>query len=165
MGNVESHPQPHMHRKLRLQRKKSVSALLRRKLSCISFTNSDDGSQSSGTIQVDCKGSFKEAKFSSPSLSYLELPPTPPELDDVHAAYLQFLRSYPEYLQTAAIDLLRKSDYTRLALSGEAYLDYMGGSLYPESLVKDHSNLLVRSIMGNTHSISNRSVSRVFGFS
>ena len=165
MGNIESHPQPHLNKKLRLQRKKSVPALLRRKFSCISFTNSDDGSRSSGTIQVDSKGSFKEATFSSPSLSYLDLPTTPPELDDAHIAYIQFLHSYPEYLHTAAIDLLRKSDYTRLALSGETYLDYMGGSLYPESLVKSHSDLLMRSIMGNTHSISNRSVSKVFDLS
>jgi molybdenum cofactor sulfurtransferase len=34
----------------------------------------------------------------------------------------------------------------------------MGGALYPESLVRVHTDFLSRSILGNTHSVSNRCV-------
>lgn len=32
----------------------------------------------------------------------------------------------------------------------------MGGAIYPESLIKVHTDFLNRSILGNTHSVSNR---------
>jgi hypothetical protein len=61
-----------------------------------------------------------------------------------------------EYRLTWILDTLRRTDYTRLERSGEAYVDYMGGALYPESLIRAHADFLNRSIMGNTHSVSNR---------
>lgn len=73
-------------------------------------------------------------------------------------AYKSFLRQYPEYKLTWLLDSLRKSDFKRLEKSGEVYVDYMGGSLYPESLVRMHSAFLQENILGNTHSVSNRSV-------
>lgn len=36
-------------------------------------------------------------------------------------------------------------------------MDFMGGSLYPESLIHVHTDFLSRSILGNTHSVSNSS--------
>ena len=73
-------------------------------------------------------------------------------------AYKSFLRQYPEYKLTWLLDSLRKSDFKRLEKSGEVYVDYMGGSLYPESLIRMHSAFLQENILGNTHSVSNRRV-------
>ena len=75
---------------------------------------------------------------------------------DSATAYESFLRQYPEYKLTWLLDSLRKSDFTRLERSGEVYVDYMGGSLYPESLVRMHSAFLQENVLGNTHSVSNR---------
>jgi hypothetical protein len=71
-------------------------------------------------------------------------------------AYGSFLKTYPEYQLTWILDTLRRSDFSRLALSGETYVDYMGGSLHPESLVQCHAAFLSKTVMGNTHSVSNR---------
>ena len=75
---------------------------------------------------------------------------------DAATAYKSFLRQYPEYKLTWLLDSLRKSDFQRLEKAGEVYVDYMGGSLYPESLVRMHSAFLQGNILGNTHSASNR---------
>lgn len=72
--------------------------------------------------------------------------------------YRQFVLTYPEYKLTWPLDNLRKSDYARLELAEECYVDYMGAALYPESLIRVHSNTLSRSIMGNTHSMSTSSL-------
>ncbi|KAF9649497.1 PLP-dependent transferase [Thelephora ganbajun] len=74
---------------------------------------------------------------------------------DSATAYKSFLRQHPEYKLTWLLDSLRKSDFTRLEKSGEVYVDYMGGSLYPESLVRMHSAFLQENVLGNTHSVSN----------
>lgn len=80
------------------------------------------------------------------------------------AAYRAFLKAHPEYQLTWIVDALRRSDFARLDRGagagstgggGECYADYMGGSLYPESLVRVHAGFLTRSILGNTHSVSN----------
>lgn len=75
---------------------------------------------------------------------------------DSATAYKAFLRLYPEYKLTWLLDSLRKSDFKRLEKSGEVYVDYMGGSLYPESLVRMHSAFLQENILGNTHSVNPR---------
>lgn len=67
-----------------------------------------------------------------------------------------FLAAYPEYAATMPIDLLRSTEYTRLQLSG-AYVDSMGGALYPEMLVRSHAAFLQNAVLGNTHSQSARS--------
>ena len=64
-----------------------------------------------------------------------------------------------EYKLTWTLDSLRRNDFGRLDRSGETYVDYMGGALYPESLITAHTEFLHRSILGNTHSVSNRWVS------
>ncbi|KAJ7496578.1 PLP-dependent transferase [Mycena latifolia] len=62
-----------------------------------------------------------------------------------------------EYRLTWILDTLRRSDYGRLETTGETYVDYMGGALYPASLIRAHTEFLNRSVLGNTHSVSNSS--------
>lgn len=71
-------------------------------------------------------------------------------------AYQSFLRVYPEYKLTRPIDALRQREYKRLKRSDGVYMDYMGASLYPESLIRSNATFLRRNILGNTHSISAR---------
>ncbi|KAI0669560.1 PLP-dependent transferase [Trametes maxima] len=83
---------------------------------------------------------------------------TPDIIEDVAAdAYKTFLKQYPQYQLTWILDALRRSDFARLDRNGETYVDYMGGSLYPESLIRVHTGFLQRNILGNTHSVSNTS--------
>ena len=78
--------------------------------------------------------------------------------EDFTFDYRQFVSTHPEYKLTWPLDNLRNSDYARLELAEECYVDYMGAALYPESLIRMHSNTLSRSIMGNTHSMSTSSL-------
>ncbi len=68
------------------------------------------------------------------------------------AAYADFVRRFPVYAETAAIDDLRASDYSRLDRLGHTYLDYTGGGLYADSQIRRHSELLAASVLGNPHS-------------
>ncbi|KAM5537953.1 hypothetical protein V8D89_008429 [Ganoderma adspersum] len=98
----------------------------------------------------------EKRSFDPPPVYALSTTPDIPE----HAAllaYKAFLKEYPQYQLTWILDALRRTDFARLDRSGEAYVDYMGGSLYPESLIQVHANFLQRSILGNTHSVSNSS--------
>ena len=63
-----------------------------------------------------------------------------------------FISHYPEYSHTVALDKLRDEDYSRLDRNHEVYLDYTGGSLYAESQVKIHHQLLLEKVFGNPHS-------------
>ncbi|KAJ7686061.1 hypothetical protein B0H17DRAFT_1160691 [Mycena rosella] len=65
-----------------------------------------------------------------------------------------------EYRFTWILDTLRRSDYGRLETTGETYVNYMSGAIYPESLIRAHLEFLNRSILGNTHSVSNISCAR-----
>lgn len=47
---------------------------------------------------------------------------------------------------------LRKTEFSRLDQSGQVYLDYTGGNLYPQSLVEAHTRFLQKAIYGNPHS-------------
>jgi selenocysteine lyase/cysteine desulfurase len=69
-------------------------------------------------------------------------------------AHAEFLDAYPEYARTSVIDTLRASDYGRLDAQGHIYLDYTGGSLYAESQIRDHAELLKQQVLGNPHSSS-----------
>ncbi|EJD36696.1 PLP-dependent transferase [Auricularia subglabra TFB-10046 SS5] len=81
-----------------------------------------------------------------------------PEATDLARAYATFLQDYPAYKATSALDDLRASDYARLD-GAETYVDYMGGSLFPEGLLQDHMRLLLESgnLFGNAHSRSESS--------
>ena len=66
----------------------------------------------------------------------------------------EFLARYPDYAATAHLDRLRASDYARLDASQHAYLDYTGASVYAESQVRRHAELLTSHVLGNPHSAS-----------
>jgi hypothetical protein len=66
-----------------------------------------------------------------------------------------FYAAYPEYASTLPLDLLRAAEFGRLR-RGEAYVDAMGGALYPELLIRSHTSMLENSVFGNTHSQSAR---------
>jgi selenocysteine lyase/cysteine desulfurase len=51
-----------------------------------------------------------------------------------------------------AVEALRAREYSRLDALGHVYLDYTGGSLYAESQVRQHHDLLRRGVFGNPHS-------------
>jgi len=84
------------------------------------------------------------------------LSPTRHALDSRDCSYAKFISQYPEYQLTSILDALRRSDFTRISQTGEVYADYMGGALYPESLVHRHCTFLNQNLFGNTHSVSNR---------
>lgn len=96
----------------------------------------------------------EKRSFDPPPVYALSTTPDIPE-NAALLAYKAFLKEYPQYQLTWILDALRRTDFARLDRSGEAYVDYMGGSLYPESLIQVHANFLQRSILGNTHSVSN----------
>lgn len=82
----------------------------------------------------------------------------PSSIDEDSARYLSFLRRYPAYAATNALDALRQREFARLDASGDAYLDYTGGSLYPASLVNRHAEFLLNNVLGNPHSHNNSSL-------
>jgi molybdenum cofactor sulfurtransferase len=49
---------------------------------------------------------------------------------------------------------LRETEFSRLDATGQAYLDYTGSGLYPESLVREYSEWLAGQVSGNPHSLS-----------
>ena len=56
--------------------------------------------------------------------------------------YAEFVTRYPSYDRTHDIDELRQREYGRLDEQGHIYLDYTGGSLYADSQIKAHADLL-----------------------
>ena len=81
-------------------------------------------------------------------------PPSLADVDAGRAAYAAFLKAYPEYERTSALDELRASEYRRLDAERHIYLDYTGGGLHAESQVREHAELLNQSVFGNPHSAS-----------
>src|ERR1700730_12742522 len=63
-----------------------------------------------------------------------------------------FIARYPSYKKTALLDDLRETEYRRLDERGQVYLDYTGGSLYAESQLQKHFELLRSGVLGNPHS-------------
>jgi selenocysteine lyase/cysteine desulfurase len=70
----------------------------------------------------------------------------------MEAAHADFLARYPDYVKTGALDQLRVTEYRRLDERGQVYLDYAGGSLYAETQIEQHRDMLRSSIFGNPHS-------------
>ena len=50
------------------------------------------------------------------------------------------------------IDDLRATEYSRLDIGGNIYLDYTGGGLYAELQLHRHNRLLAEHVFGNPHS-------------
>src|SRR3972149_6982478 len=65
---------------------------------------------------------------------------------------IRFLKAYPSYPSTEALDHLRNSDYARLDLAEQVYLDYTGGGLYADSQIRKHHQMLSQHVFGNPHS-------------
>ncbi|KAH9935193.1 PLP-dependent transferase [Epithele typhae] len=80
-----------------------------------------------------------------------------PSVDGCETAYKTFIKEYPQYQLTWAIDALRRTDFARIDSSQETYVDYMGGCVYPASLVRVHADFLQLNVLGNTHSVNNSS--------
>lgn len=68
------------------------------------------------------------------------------------SGYEEFLKVYPEFSETAFLDDLRNKEYKRLDKKQHVYLDYTGGNLYSESLLREHLEYLKENLFGNPHS-------------
>jgi selenocysteine lyase/cysteine desulfurase len=73
-------------------------------------------------------------------------------------ARVDFLSRFLGYESTSLLDEFRTTEYRRLDERGHVYLDYTGGSLWAESQLQKHFELLRSSILGNPHSASPASV-------
>jgi molybdenum cofactor sulfurtransferase len=80
------------------------------------------------------------------------------EVPPVDQAYADFLARYDTYSKTSGLDALRSTEYRRLDEQHEVYLDYTGGSLYGESQVREHAEMLRGGVFGNPHSSNPTSV-------
>jgi molybdenum cofactor sulfurtransferase len=72
-------------------------------------------------------------------------------------AFASFLRAYPNYAETAALDGLRARECDHIDRSRHVYLDYTGGSQYAACQLRAHFDLLKGSVFGNPHSASGAS--------
>lgn len=74
------------------------------------------------------------------------------QVSDSSQEFASFTQKYPEYGLTTRLDELRASEYARLDAHDQVYLDYTGGSLYAESQLNRHLDLLRSHVLGNPHS-------------
>ncbi len=78
-----------------------------------------------------------------------------PTAAELEAASLDFLRRFPAFGGEEALRELRHlraTEFSRLDLQGQVYVDYTGGGLYGESQVRGHAEFLSSSVLGNPHS-------------
>ena len=73
-------------------------------------------------------------------------------------AYADFIARFPSYVQTVLLDNLRATEYRRLDEQHQVYLDYTGASLYAESQIQKHFEMLHSGVYGNPHSANPSSV-------
>lgn len=83
-----------------------------------------------------------------------EARPPSKERTGIKSDYSSFIEKYPIYKETSVLDRLRKVEFERLEKANEVYVDYMGGCLWPKSLVSGHAAILESGLFGNTHSDS-----------
>jgi molybdenum cofactor sulfurtransferase len=74
------------------------------------------------------------------------------EILQADQAYSDFIARYPNYVKTALLDELRATEYRRLDERHQVYLDYTGASLYAESQLQKHFEMLRSGVFGNPHS-------------
>ncbi|MFM7807230.1 MAG: hypothetical protein ACKPEA_04785, partial [Planctomycetota bacterium] len=72
-----------------------------------------------------------------------------PATNDAEA---DFVRRFPAWKTTAALDQLRATDFARLDQTHQVYLDYTGGNLYALRQVTQHQRDLQENVYGNPHS-------------
>ncbi|KAG6918885.1 hypothetical protein DXG01_010949 [Tephrocybe rancida] len=168
MGNSHSSTSPSPLPKSRRSFKRQRSAVFSRlSLGCASVASSSSSSQETSSLVANEKADYqKQPLYHKHQLSHSSSLPTLPNVayapsegvsNDAVSAYNVFLHEFPEYRSTWILDTLRRTDYARLETTGETYVDYMGGALFPESLIRVHTDFLSRNVMGNTHSVSNSS--------
>ncbi|KAG6829818.1 hypothetical protein H0H92_003361 [Tricholoma furcatifolium] len=129
-------------------------------LGCASVASSSSSQETSSLVaneKADNPRDQLSHSNSLPTISNGAYAPSETVPSDAVAAYNAFLQEFPEYRSTWILDSLRRTDYARLEHTGETYVDYMGGALFPESLIRVHTEFLSRNVMGNTHSVSNSS--------
>ena len=80
------------------------------------------------------------------------------EMLQADEAYADFIGRYPGYVKTALLDKLRATEYRRLDERHQLYLDYTGASLYAESQLQKHFEILRSGVFGNLHSANPTSV-------
>lgn len=73
-------------------------------------------------------------------------------MESMDTTFSHFLKAFPAYAGTRALDDLRATDYSRLDRLGHVYLDYTVGGLYSESQLEQHMTLLRNHVFGNPHS-------------
>lgn len=56
------------------------------------------------------------------------------------------------FIEDSYFEEIRNSEFSRLDDTQQVYLDFTGGNLYPESLIKNHSKVLLENVFGNPHS-------------
>lgn len=76
------------------------------------------------------------------------------EPEALESARATFLQAHPAYAATVRLRDLRATEYARLDRQAHTYLDYTGGSLYAESQVRRHWELLQGNVFGNPHSVN-----------
>lgn len=70
----------------------------------------------------------------------------------IEQAFQDFIASYPQYKATEMLDDVRAKDFKRLDNNGHTYLDFVGANIYPESLIREHQDFLLKDVYGNPHS-------------
>jgi molybdenum cofactor sulfurtransferase len=73
-------------------------------------------------------------------------------MPETNQEFATFLKAYPSYAGTRAIDELRASEYARLDSGEHVYLDFTGGGLYADAQLREHQQLLHDHVFGNPHS-------------
>ncbi|MEZ5017304.1 MAG: aminotransferase class V-fold PLP-dependent enzyme [Flavipsychrobacter sp.] len=71
---------------------------------------------------------------------------------DYERVLSDFLKKHPQYSESGFLDELRKKDFSRIEAKDHVYLDFVGGNLYPASLIQDHQDFLLADVYGNPHS-------------
>lgn len=61
-------------------------------------------------------------------------------------------------MTSGEFDRPRSREFSRLDAPAHTYLDYTDAGLYPESLIRRHSELLFADVFGNPHSANPTSV-------
>lgn len=73
-------------------------------------------------------------------------------IENLPAAYAEFLSKRPDYEETRSLDNLRETEFSRLDRLGHVYVDYTGGGLYGDSQIRQHAEFLTTTVLGNPHS-------------
>ena len=74
------------------------------------------------------------------------------QLAPMEEALAAFRQKYPTFDTTHSLDELRATEYARLDVRQQVYLDYTGGGQYAECQLREYMELLRGNVFGNPHS-------------